>query len=345
MSWVAPSLKTVSSSSFTYSKPRAIQHKTPNFNSTVASSLLRADVFVASPIPVVPPLPIPDNITPLWSPTTSTLIHTANEAVLVDPLLTTAQATSLADWIDDLIPNKPLTYIYVTHGHGDHFFGLSTLLERFPNATAVATSGVLAHMEEQLTPAVREFWTSVFPGGQIRFPASPPAKALDSCNPTIQLDGHTLHAVNAGHSDTNCTSFLWVPDLKMAVAGDIVYNGAYSFLAESLAPALRSQWVHAIRTIQGSTPRPWWWAISVREPSMEHGHSTPPSATLGCGTNWFPRPRMRATCLKRSGRGIQTSWVSLCFGSRAYNSFRQTSRWPYSGLNLMNRSLEFCFTL
>lgn len=220
----------------------------------MASSLLRADVFLASPIPVVPPLPIPDNITPLWSPTTSTLIHTANEAVLVDPLLTTAQATSLADWIDDLIPNKPLTYIYVTHGHGGHFFGLSTLLERFPNATAVATSGVLAHMEEQLTPAVREFWTSGFPGGQIRFPASPPAKALDSCNPTIQLDGHTLHAVNAGHSDTNCTSFLWVPDLKMAVAGDIVYNGAYSFLAESLAPALRSQWVHAIRTIQAFHP-------------------------------------------------------------------------------------------
>lgn len=220
----------------------------------MSSSLLRADVFVAPPIPAVPPFPIPDNITPLWSPTTATLIHTANEAVLVDPLLTVAQATSLADWIDDLIPNKRLTYIYVTHGHGDHFFGLSTLLERFPDAIAVATAGVLVHMENQLTPASREFWTTWFPGDQIRFPASPPAKALDPKNATIQLDGHTLHAINAGHSDTDSTSFLWVPDLKLAVAGDIVYNGAYSYLAESLTPALRSQWIHAIRTIQALQP-------------------------------------------------------------------------------------------
>lgn len=220
----------------------------------MSSSLLRADVFVAPPIPAVPPLPIPDNITPLWSPTTATLIHTANEAVLVDPLFTIAQATSLADWIDDLIPDKRLTYIYVTHGHGDHFFGLSTLLERFPNATAVATPGVLAHMEEQLTPASREFWTTWFPGDQIRFPSSPPAKVLDPKNPTIQLDGHSLHAINAGHSDTDSSTFLWVPDLKLAVAGDIVYNGVYSYLAESLTPALRSKWIHAIRTIQSFRP-------------------------------------------------------------------------------------------
>ena len=172
----------------------------------------------------------------------------------MDPLLTVTQATSLADWIDDLIQDKNLKYIYVTHGHGDHFFGLSTLLERFPNATAVATPGVLAHMEEQLTPASREFWTTWFPGNQIRFPASPPAKALDPKNPTIQLDGHTLHAINVGHSDTDHSTFLWVPDLKLAVAGDIVYNGAYSFLAESLTPALRQQWIHALHTIQTLRP-------------------------------------------------------------------------------------------
>lgn len=220
----------------------------------MSASLLRADVFVAPPIPAVLPIPIPDKIPTLSSPTTATLIHTANEAILVDALFTTAQATSLADWIDNLIPDKRLTYIYVTHGHGDHFFGLATLLERFPNATAIATPGVLAHMEEQLTPAARELWTSWFPGDQILFPASPPAKVLDPKNATIQLDGHTLHAINAGHSDTDCSSFLWVPDLKLAVVGDIAYNGVYSYLAESLTPALRSQWIHAIHTIQALQP-------------------------------------------------------------------------------------------
>ncbi|MCJ1456346.1 hypothetical protein MMC28_006707 [Mycoblastus sanguinarius] len=220
----------------------------------MASSLLRADVFVAQPIPAVPPAPIPNNITPLWSPTTATLISSAHEAVLVDPLFTTSQANSLADWIDDLFPDKRLTYIYVTHGHGDHFFGLSTLLQRFPNATAVAIPGVLAHMEEQLSPSSRDTWLSWFPGDQIVFPTSPPAQALDPRNMTINLEGHTLQAVPAGHSDTDDTSFLWVPDLRMAVTGDIVYNGVYSYLAESTTAPLRQRWIDAIYKIKALSP-------------------------------------------------------------------------------------------
>ena len=218
------------------------------------ASLLRADVFVAAPIPAVPPIPIPDGTAPLWSPTTSTLISSAHEAVLVDPLFTTTQATALADWIEDLYPNKSLTYIFVTHGHGDHFFGLSTMVKRFPNVNVVATAGTLAHMEEQLSPPAQAFWTTWFPDNQIDFPASPPAKALNSDNLTINLEGHTLHAVPAGHSDTDDTSFLWVPDLKMAVTGDVVYNGAYSYLAESLTTSLRQKWIDAIEKVKSYQP-------------------------------------------------------------------------------------------
>ena len=215
---------------------------------------LRADVFVAPPIPAVPPAPIPDGTPPLWSPTTATLISSAHEAVLVDPLLTTTQATSLADWIEDLYPDKRLTYIFVTHGHGDHFFGLSTMIKRFPDVNVVATAGTLAHMEEQLSPSFQAFWNTWFPGDQIEFPAFPPANALDSGNLTIDLEGHTLHIIPAGHSDTDDTSFLWVPDLKMAVTGDIVYNGAYSYLAESLTAPLRQKWINAIEKVKSFRP-------------------------------------------------------------------------------------------
>ncbi len=34
---------------------------------------------------------------------------------------------------------RNLTTIYVTHGHFDHFFGLSVLLDQFPDAKAIAT--------------------------------------------------------------------------------------------------------------------------------------------------------------------------------------------------------------
>lgn len=219
----------------------------------MALSPLRADVFLAPAIPVIS-TPIPDGSTPLWTATTSTLISSAHEAVLVDPLLTTSQATALADWIEDTYPDKRLTHVYVTHGHGDHFFGVSTILERFPDVDVVATAGTLAHMETQLTPAARAIWNNWFPGDQILYPTSPPAKALSSQDLTIDLEGHTLHAVPVGHADTDDSSFLWVPDLKMAVAGDVVYNGAYSYLAESLTPALRQKWLDSIDKIKSYKP-------------------------------------------------------------------------------------------
>jgi glyoxylase-like metal-dependent hydrolase (beta-lactamase superfamily II) len=57
--------------------------------------------------------------------------------VLVDTFLTSEQAQTLADWV--AASGKNLTAIYVTHGRGDHFFGLVPLLERFPRAKAIAT--------------------------------------------------------------------------------------------------------------------------------------------------------------------------------------------------------------
>ena len=109
-------------------------------------------------------------------------------------------------------------------------------------------------MEEQVSPDSQVFWDTWFPGDQILFPQSPPAKALPSDNLTIDLEGHTLVAVPVGHSDTDDSSFLWVPDLKLAVTGDIVYNGVYSYLAESLTTPLRQKWIRAIEKVKSFHP-------------------------------------------------------------------------------------------
>jgi len=61
----------------------------------------------------------------------STLISASETTVLVDTFITVEQADILAR-IQVAASSKNLTTIYVTHGHGDNFFGIGALLDRFP---------------------------------------------------------------------------------------------------------------------------------------------------------------------------------------------------------------------
>lgn len=65
-----------------------------------------------------------------WVPNSSTLIFGERDAVLVDTFLTAEASQALADWV--AASGKNLTTIYATHGHGDHFFGIGLLKQRFP---------------------------------------------------------------------------------------------------------------------------------------------------------------------------------------------------------------------
>src|ERR1700749_3832672 len=76
-----------------------------------------------------------------WSPISATLISGRHDAVLVDPLMTVEQGMAVADWVS--ITGKSLTTVYVTHGHGDHWFGLAAVRERFPGVRAVAKPAVI----------------------------------------------------------------------------------------------------------------------------------------------------------------------------------------------------------
>jgi glyoxylase-like metal-dependent hydrolase (beta-lactamase superfamily II) len=103
------------------------------------TSSLQHDVFVTSQIPQSGREPLPDGSTRMWSPITSTLIMGEHDAVLVDPPMTKAQAAAVGDWISS--SGRKLRQIYITHGHGDHWFGAIPLLQRFPGVAVRATKG------------------------------------------------------------------------------------------------------------------------------------------------------------------------------------------------------------
>jgi glyoxylase-like metal-dependent hydrolase (beta-lactamase superfamily II) len=120
-------------------------------------------VFVAPERPIISDDLPPDLTQRTWAPISATLISGEQDAVLVDATLTSDQALALGSWI--AARNRTLTTIYITHGHGDHFFGLGLLLDRFPRAQALATPAVIAHMRQQMASnLVDTYWNVLFPG-------------------------------------------------------------------------------------------------------------------------------------------------------------------------------------
>jgi glyoxylase-like metal-dependent hydrolase (beta-lactamase superfamily II) len=184
-----------------------------------------------------------------WSPISATLISGRHDAVLVDPLMTVEQGMAVADWVSTT--GKNLTTVYITHGHGDHWFGLGAVRERFPGVRAVATPAVVEGMRKWSTPeALQTFWLPRFPG-QIAAD-NPVADPLDGA--FFELEGHPLVPVNVGHTDTDDTTVLHVPDIGLVVAGDAVYNDVHQYLAESDSQG-RQDWLAALDTIEGLGPR------------------------------------------------------------------------------------------
>jgi glyoxylase-like metal-dependent hydrolase (beta-lactamase superfamily II) len=185
----------------------------------------------------------------MWVANSATLISGKRDAVLVDTFLTVDQANDLADWV--AASGKNLTTIYVTHAHGDHFFGLKILLDRFPHAKAVAMPEVVKAMTRQIAPDYLEtFWKSRFPG-QIPEPVVLPEELQAN---EIDLEGHTLIALRVGHTDTDDTTCLHVPSIGLVVAGDAVYNGIHPYQGETNRQN-RPQWIAALDAIDALKPR------------------------------------------------------------------------------------------
>lgn len=182
-----------------------------------------------------------------WVANTVTLIYGEHDAVLVDTFTSISQNDDLVKWVKSF--NRKLTHIYITHGHGDHWFGIGQLLKVFPEAVAVGTEYTVADAPINDLPVWREnFWDKLFPG---EIPTSVYPVVLK--NNYIDLEGHHLEIIDTGHTDTAHSTSLWVPDLRLVVAGDVVYNHTHPFTVESTAES-REHWAKAAEKLAALNP-------------------------------------------------------------------------------------------
>lgn len=184
-----------------------------------------------------------------WVTNTVTFISGEHDAVLVDTFLSEKQSSELLDWV--VATGKNLTTIYVTHAHGDHYFGLNLLLDRFPNAKAISTPAVAEAIKAQITPEfITSFWEPRFPGQLPSKFVAP--EALEGSS--FYLEGDELKIVELGHTDTSNTTALHVPSIELLISGDCVYNDTHLYLAECDAKA-REEWIHALNNIRSMNPK------------------------------------------------------------------------------------------
>jgi glyoxylase-like metal-dependent hydrolase (beta-lactamase superfamily II) len=210
---------------------------------------LNWDVFLTPGIPIVTPDRPRDVQETYFQAMASTLIYGERDAVLVDAFMTIKQANALADWVAS--KGRNLTTIYITHGHGDHWFGVGTILERFPDAKVVATPNTIAVMRVN---ASSEFLDGAW---KVGFPGQIPENlvmAQEIEGNVIDLEGHELVVVELDHTDTDHTTCLHVPSIGLVVAGDAAYNDVHLYLAESNEQN-RQEWIAALDKIESLEPR------------------------------------------------------------------------------------------
>ncbi|MBV8860178.1 MAG: MBL fold metallo-hydrolase [Acidobacteria bacterium] len=202
----------------------------------------------------------------LWVTGTVTLIYGERDAVLVDTFLSEQHSKELLDWVVE--SGKNLTTIYVTHGHGDHCFGLKRLLDKFPDAKAIAAAPVVAAIQDQIKPEyVRSFWEPRFPGQLPSQLVAPEVLEGD----IFYLEGEELKVVALGHTDTPHSTALYVPSIGLVISGDCVYNNTHLYLAECDEEAC-DEWLRALDKVESLRPAAVVAGHGVLDPDSSPRH-------------------------------------------------------------------------
>src|ERR1700720_2834093 len=94
--------------------------------------------------------------------TNSVIIEGVHEVMLVDAQLTKTSAEKVLQEIKET--KKPLSIIYITHEHADHFLGLEVFKEAYPGVGIIASSAVVDRINKIYRQKIDK-WQMVFGPG------------------------------------------------------------------------------------------------------------------------------------------------------------------------------------
>jgi len=182
----------------------------------------------------------------------SYLVSNGSAQVLIDAQRKTAEAVKLAERIE--ANGLPLTDIFITHGHTDHFTGMAYLHQRFPRARIVVAS-------EAIKKDIKDYAVYMDSGGQSGSePALEPALRPKSAanpggfdyehliqvlsGPRWELPGGGTLEITSDYPPTEAPhmSTLYSPELNALFLSDFGYNHVHLWMGDDIDLARVGAW-------------------------------------------------------------------------------------------------------
>src|SRR6202048_1957024 len=156
----------------------------------------------------------------------SVIIEGAHEVMLVDAQLTKTNAERISQEIKE--PKKPLSIIYITHEHADHFLGLEVFKEAYPGVGIIASSAVVDRINKIYQGKIDK-WQKIFGPG-----ATSHVVAISQFDGNvIQFEGTKIQVLKNIQGDTDENSMLWIPGQRILITGDVLFNNMHVYTAET----------------------------------------------------------------------------------------------------------------
>jgi len=173
----------------------------------------------------------------------SVIVTGKTDAVLLDAQWTLSNAHRVIAEI--LETGKHLKTIYITHAHPDHYFGVGTIAEAFPEARVIAIPSVARTINKQFFGKIEHWEKVIGPVNVCRKTANIEPLAGNY----FELEGHRIEIIPEVMGDMKYNTVVWIPSIKTLCGSDVLFNQAHPFTCEVTAEE-RKQWIQDIESLE-----------------------------------------------------------------------------------------------
>jgi glyoxylase-like metal-dependent hydrolase (beta-lactamase superfamily II) len=177
----------------------------------------------------------------------SVIVEGTHEVMLVDAQLTKTSAERVLQEVKET--KKPLSIIYITHEHADHFLGLEVFKEAYPRVRIIANSSVVDRINNVYQEKIDKWKTILGPG------ATSHVVAIERFEGNfIDFENSQIEVLKNIQGDTDQNTMLWIPGQRILIAGDVLFNNAHVYTAETDSSNSREKWLSSLNKIRELKP-------------------------------------------------------------------------------------------